>query len=558
MEAFEKRIMDVFNNDFVFSIPQYQRPYSWGIDNVIELFDDIYEASDVMHQQSSYFLGSIVLIRPNNSRECEIIDGQQRLTSLALLFTALRNSFASIGENDGRGAMQDRILEVGNPITGAENQFRLTIRPRDNNFLTNNVLQPDTFEQLENIDPTRLEAPQRKLRENALALQEKVDFIPDPERIQLATYLVQHTYLVMVITPDLDSAFRIFSVLNDRGLPLTAADILKADLIGAIQNQDIQAEYNEKWEEAEATLDTNRFADLFSHIRMIHRRRKLSGTVLAELRQVLQDNPILSPQNFIDNELCPYANAFSEILTSSFESVNNAEEINRYFGYLRRLRDTDWQAPLILYVSNHRNNPAEILNFLENLERLAMMMWLCRYTSNQRIERYGRIIGDIINNEVLPEALQLENQEKENFVSVLNGEIYILSPPQKRKAILLRLDESLAGAGADYNVPVITIEHILPQTPPDNSEWLQWWENEQNRESNLHRLGNLTLINRRQNSAAKNYDFNRKKIAYFFGAQDASPFVMTNELRGINDWTPAEFERRQGRYVGILRAIWLI
>ena len=100
-----------------------------------------------------------------------------------------------------------------------------------------------------------------------------------PAVIALAAFLLQHTYLVIVSTASLESAFRIFSVLNDRGLDLTVADILKSEIIGRIPAA-TQDAYVKKWEDAEVELGTQRFADLFSHIRMIHDRKKLRTTVL--------------------------------------------------------------------------------------------------------------------------------------------------------------------------------------------------------------------------------------------------------------------------------------
>ena len=87
----------------------------------------------------------------------------------------------------------------------------------------------------------------------------------------------------MVSTPNFDSAYRIFSILNNRGLNLSVADILKADLIGLLLEQD-RAKYAHEWEDLEDRLGTDRFNQLFAHIRMIHRRTKLQN-LLTEFRE---------------------------------------------------------------------------------------------------------------------------------------------------------------------------------------------------------------------------------------------------------------------------------
>lgn len=86
-------------------------------------------------------------------------------------------------------------------------------------------------------------------------------------------YIAQRCYLVIVAASDQDSAFRIFAVMNSRGLDLSPADVLKAEIIGALSS-DKQEAYTQKWEDIEDELGRSRFAELFGHIRMIHRKQK--------------------------------------------------------------------------------------------------------------------------------------------------------------------------------------------------------------------------------------------------------------------------------------------
>lgn len=552
IKATEENLGTVFSDNFAFSIPKYQRPYSWVRNQAAALFDDLKDASKKSGDDDApYFLGSIVLIKAEDSRDGEVVDGQQRLTSLSLLFTALRNSFTG----KSVATMQKRLLEEGDEIEGTKDQFRLQIRPRDNDFFSDNILKAENAEALQNLNLKTLPDPQKRLRENFLYFCKRIEDLDEQQRKALATYMVQHTYLVIVSTADLDSAFRIFSVLNDRGLPLTAADILKADIIGTIEDEQEQDSYNTRWEEAEEMLGSDSFSDLFSHIRMIHEGKKLQGTVLASLRKSLLPN--VSSKKFIDNELTPYANAYHDIIKSGYESSQDAAEVNRYFNYLKRLAENDWQPAAIVYLSKHSNYPTKILAFLKKLERLAVMMWLNRYTINQRLDRYIAVLSEVKSGDELPASLELTDKEKADAIVILDGEIYTLSPPAKRKVILLRLDEALSTPEASYNSSMATIEHILPQTPPENSDWLKWWHDDELRSESLHRLGNLALINRKQNSTAKNYPFERKKTAYFFGrGNQSSPFLITNELNSLDTFTPVEFNNRQERFLEKLKQAW--
>src|SRR5277367_2637616 len=92
-------------------------------------------------------------------------------------------------------------------------------------------------------------------------------------RVRLAQFVVTRCFLVAVETPDIDSACRIFSVLNSRGLDLSATDILKAEIIGGTPDQ-TRENYTKKWEDTEEDLGREPFGDLFSHIRMVYRKAK--------------------------------------------------------------------------------------------------------------------------------------------------------------------------------------------------------------------------------------------------------------------------------------------
>lgn len=560
IHAHEHPIRDIFSDKFAFSIPSYQRPYSWGVDQSGELLSDLLTASEGFSAGgpppktgvTPYFLGSIVLIKSEQAPDADVIDGQQRLTTLSLLLSALRVSFS---ETRRKTTFSTLLLEEGDPLVGTQDRCRLTLRDRDHEFYEQNILRPDDLSKLGSLVNESLPDPQRKLCENTSRLIEKVAALDSSRREDLAAYLLQHTYLVVVATPDLDSAFRIFSVLNDRGLDLSAADILKAEIVGNITGHD-RDKYVKAWEDAEEDLGIERFSELFSHIRMIFGRNKLRKTVLEGVRESV---PLIKqPRKFIDEELIPSAEAFEVILNQSFESHDREADkrINRLLNLLSRLDDTDWIPPAIHFLKMNSGNPAKTEVFFADLERLAMVMWLLRYDVNQRIKRHSELLAEINSKTPIGAALQLTPEERTGAIQVLNGDIYTLTPPVKRKVILLRLDELLSSGEATYDQPLITIEHVLPQTPAAESEWCRWWPEEKDRKENVHRLGNLALLNRKQNSAAKNWEFSQKKSKYFLGRSGVSPFALTTEIATKETWTPEDFAERQTRFVELLSKEW--
>ena len=364
---------------------------------------------------------------------------------------------------------------------------------------------------------------------------------------------------MVVSTPSFDSAYRIFSVLNDRGLNLSHADILKAQIIGEIPQLE-QTKYTEKWEDIEEDLGRETFQSLFAHIRMIYRKAKLQDTVLEEFRDYVwptrEPQHAVSPRRFIDETLLPYAEAFSTIRNTSYHSVKFAEKVNHLFKWLNRIENSDWLPPAILYFSLNHNDPVAMVHFFTDLERLAVGLMIRGANVNKRIERYSRVLAAIENGEDLystDSPLQLTYQEQKDILESLNGNLY---ESWFCKYVLLRLDEFVSGTEATYNYPIITVEHVLPQTPKADSIWMTWFPSENEREHNVHRLGNLVLLSRKKNSEAQNYDFETKKRKYFLTASGVSPFALTTQLIDVNIWTPSIIEKRQQYLMNKLRDIW--
>src|SRR5206468_807929 len=137
------------------------------------------------------------------------------------------------------------------------------------------IQQHGALGNLVTLDPARLTTVQENIQANARLFLARLEKLGQPAAARLATFLLVNTYLVVVTTPDLDSAYRIFSVMNERGLDLTAADILKAEVIGSIAPQEQDA-YTKAWEDIEEELESPRtFDEVLSHIRMIFLRSKL-------------------------------------------------------------------------------------------------------------------------------------------------------------------------------------------------------------------------------------------------------------------------------------------
>lgn len=551
----QRPIQKVFCDDFVLRVPHYQRPYAWKAENAQELLSDLLafmgDGSTKVDELAPYFLGSIVLVKDDAKPDADVIDGQQRLTTLTILLAALRASTGDAFGND----LTKYLYQPGSLVEGTPDQYRLRLRDRDAEFFREFVQATDGPAKLKTLTRELPDAQQR-VRENATLFQRELDALPLERRQRLASYLVRRCYLVVVSTPDTDSAYRIFSVLNNRGLDLSHADILKADIIGKIDGEALQKAYATKWEEVEEEIGRDPFKDLFGHLRMIHRRAKLEGTVLAEFRKyVVEKSP--DPKKLVDDVIVAGAWAYDQIRRCSWDGqADDATQgkIEELLEWLKRLDNEDW-VPAAIRIMQSSADAKTVLAHIEALERLAAFLLIKRVNVNDRIRRYASVLAAIEDGTAVAAGgpLQLTSDEQKQLAAALDGDVYL--EPKVRVYVLLRLDRALGDKGAKYDVDTITVEHVLPQNPRDKSEWLTNFPKPEDR-AWTHRIGNLLLLPRRKNSEASNWDFGEKKKRYFTSKKGVSTFALTSQVLKEAAWTPDVVARRQTEAIDTLKKVW--
>ncbi|MEU4802979.1 DUF262 domain-containing HNH endonuclease family protein [Actinosynnema sp. NPDC023587] len=553
IQAAERPIGDVFSDDYRFIIPRYQRPYAWTTEQAGEMFDDLMAAASTgapLDVADPYFLGSIVLVKAENDAEAEVVDGQQRLTTLTLLLSALRLHVA----DDFATSLDGRVFQKGDPIKGTIDQPRLTLRERDHGFFEKYVQAQSGVEQLPSLATDKLPDSQGNLVRNTVLFLNRLAELDREDCHRLVSFIDRNTYLVVVSTQDFESAYRIFTVLNERGLDLTHTDILKSEIIGAIAEPD-QDVYTKKWESEEEDLGRVDFADLFSHIRMVFAKTKARESILKEFRSsVLSQVP--DGCRFVDEVLVPLSDAFEVVTRVDYKAATGADAVNGLLRWLNMLDNTDWIPPAIRYLSDPAIDTATFHQFLVDLERLAASMLIRRVDITRRVERYGRVLESIETGVDLygpGSPLQLDGNERNDTLRRLGDEIYTVT--RIRLYVLLRLDSALSSGGASYDHPLITVEHVLPQTPSADSTWRSWFTNEEHGYW-VHRLANLTLLARRKNSQASNYDFDIKKRKYFTAKNGVSPFALTSQVLTEQQWTPELLEHRQRKLLSTLADLW--
>ena len=540
----EYPLSKIFSADFEYHIPGYQRPYAWTEEETGILFDDLYEFFQT-EAVDNYFLGSIVLIKDENKPYADVIDGQQRLTTLSILFSVMANSFHTEAY---RNNCKKYLQEEGNILEGIAAQPRIFLRDWDQDFFSK-YIQDIQLDALVQIDPVTLDTEaKRHIQKNCTVLREKFSevFNDENDLLKFTQFILTRGFLVVVSTRNQESAFRVFSVMNSRGLDLLPTDIIKSMTIGKLP-KDEEQKYTEKWEELENLTGRDGFNEVFTHTRTIFAKERPKKNLLDEFKEYVIKQT--SPKSLVDEYLIPYTEAYVCLKNCDFSSTQNAEEINELLLWLNKTNNHDWMPPAIKFLTDHKNDSVYILWFIRKLERLASYLLVTAKDVNQRMERYKWILVEMEsrpdNNLTAPlENIELTDWEKQQFIDALNGEIYSMTA-KRRNYIIQRLDSFLSDGGATYNTKLFTIEHVLPQHPSADSEWMKLWPDTQTQRFWLNKIANLVPLTRQRNSAAQNYDFNTKKIKYFQSKNGTSSYTLTTQVINIAAWTPEVVEARQ-------------
>ena len=560
----EYPISDIFTSKFEYHIPTYQRPYAWEREQAETLFDDLLDFYKNQPKDDNYFLGSIVLIKEDDENKplSYVIDGQQRLTSLTIFLSVVASLYKDLMS---RSILEGYLSEPGNEFIGLKPQPRLFLRPKEQDFFRYYIQEVRVDELLSlKLDSPLLDTEAKKhIRVNCQVFKERLEKYFEVESEEFKSFIrfiLTRCYLISVMTPSQTSAFRVFSVMNSRGLDLLPIDIFKADIIGEIP-ENMQNEYTQKWEEMENDLTRQGFNELFVHIRMIYAKEKLREELVTNFKKTVISQ-IQDSVFFIDNVLFPYCKAYNTIRKCDYSSTSSiAKQINDTLKWLNKGFNYDWIPATLKFMLKYGNDSDYLLWFLKKMERLATCLMATNQDVNKRINRYCQILDEMEKRDdhsLLSPLLSIEltDKEKEDFYKELDSDIYEMTS-RNRNYIIQRLDSFVSDGGAQYDEKIFTIEHVLPQTVNDNSEWAELWPDKEKRKFWLHKIANLVPLARRINSAAQNYDFSEKKEKYFTNSRTGTTsYNLTTQVLSIPVWSEAVVEQRQNDLLNVFKKSW--
>ena len=283
-------VKEIFGEKYRFEIPNFQRPFSWKRENFEKLFENIYDALE--SNQSEYFMGSIILQKQKDYYY--IIDGQQRLISLAILLAVIRDK---ISDEETRRDIQSSLFQKEIKIKHIPAVVRVKMW-EDMELLEDYIYKEGETLNYKNIKYMDKKDPKYSLYEAIHTFIDKYEeeFDDEGKVKRFLEYLFNNVYVVFISTRSLPYAIQLFNVLNTTGLPLSTADILKTSNIGEIE-ENMRNIYARKWREVENAIGREEVEKVIEFIRTMKLKTKARKGIYEEYKKVFLVNICIKVKN---------------------------------------------------------------------------------------------------------------------------------------------------------------------------------------------------------------------------------------------------------------------
>lgn len=532
-----------------FIIPEYQRPYAWTEEQIETLFEDIWEFvsnSDKDNEDGTYFLGSVVFYE-NENGEYEIIDGQQRITSLFLLLRAIYTKLVQMEENEKSKNFINKIEPV---IWKTEKHTGKAIYSEI--LLTSKVVNDNGNEILRKILKTGKieEGLTDNYSKNYGIFCRLIDECSrkNPFRMYDFIYALLYQVIVLPITADSqDTALTIFSTLNDRGLPLSDADIFKAKIYNNLDEKDKKS-FISNWKELEESCkdSSENIQQLFYYYMFYLRALENDKQVTTiGLRKYYSQNKFsrLFDKNILDN-LKKILNIWKVVndRVQIEERWSSNKNIRKVLDILTSYPNEFWKYPVVNFYLKY-NESSEFENrFLLFLKKLLIEL-LTKYLVFPTV---NAVKADILKlNVEIMNSIKPKFDFKEVDFKVVYNEIK--NPHRSMVRMLLKL---LAYDEQDELLPVKwEIEHILPVKYQSN--YFFDIDHKIIKEK-VETIGNKIPFEKKLNIIAGNGYFIKKKQHY---AESQINMVKKFSKINCNDWNLDSIVERNIRITDRIESI---
>lgn len=507
-----------------FVIPEYQRPYSWSDDEIITLFEDLWEFSiERTHSDGakSYFLGCVVSYEENGERQ--IIEGQQRITSLFLL---LRAVFSMLEKEDNKTDEVNNFIQKIKPalwkeneMTGKEDRSKILLRSEvvtdSGNLILRNILESGEADKYAKDNYSK---NYNKFKE--LYIQKSQS---SPNQIyHFVLALLNYSILLPITADDQETALTIFNTLNNRGLPLSDADIFKSYIYKKLDDTGKKAFIN-KWKKLETDAEkvNESIQSLFYYNMFYMRAREKDdkSTTPGVRKYYLDKNKNRLTPEVID-DLAVNLQLWKVI--NGREAVDGEEwsqnmDIRKILDSLSSYTNEFWKYPVSIFFMEHKDKANFEEIFLKFLRKLYVML-LTRYLEVPTINAVKvdilKLNVQIINNSHPEfyagfEEKKLEDEYAVNAEKARTDKL-IIAPHKNMVRMLLKVLAYQENTQTDLLPGYWEIEHIFPQTWDSKYYTL----NEEEANEKLEHLGNKLPLEKKLNISASNNYFAKKKDRY--------------------------------------------
>lgn len=507
-----------------FVIPEYQRPYSWSDDEIITLFEDLWEFSiERTHSDGAknYFLGCVVSYEENGERQ--IIDGQQRITSLFLL---LRAVFSMLEKEDNKTDKVNNFIQKIKPalwkeneMTGKEDRSKILLRSEvvtdSGNLILRNILESGEADKNAKDNYSK---NYNKFKE--LYIQKSQS---SPNQIyHFVLALLNYSILLPITADDQETALTIFNTLNNRGLPLSDADIFKSYIYKKLDDTGKKAFIN-KWKKLETDAENvNESIQSLFYYNMFYMRarEKDDKSTTPGVRKFYLDKN--------KNRLTPEAIDDLAVNLQLWKVINGREavdgedwsqnmDIRKILDCLSSYTNEFWKYPVSIFFMEHKDKANFEEIFLKFLRKLYVML-LTRYLEVPTINAVKvdilKLNVQIINNSHPEfyagfEEKKLEDEYAVNAEKARTDKL-IIAPHKNMVRMLLKVLAYQEDTQTDLLPGYWEIEHIFPQTWDSKYYTL----NEEEANEKLEHLGNKLPLEKKLNISASNNYFAKKKDRY--------------------------------------------
>lgn len=571
-------IRNIFCNDnAAYKVPDYQRRYSWKKEQLDALWGDLYE-SFTNDRQACYFLGSIVVVK-NANNVFELIDGQQRLTTLMIMVSVLFKTYPNLmcpnpdNEEDTLSSIDSEALEKC--LYYRKGKRRLTLQTAveyDSDF-NSIIIDTDSFSTFSY--PTKAEMkkenPIYNFQYTAKFFYDKFQELEEDERNKFVFYIFNNVKLIRIVCNSVPFAIKLFQVMNDRGMPLAAADIIKSYIMGRIEKEAEDEEekntvrqiFTSNWKSIENLVNKHdlKMDDFMVYYEYYKLKSNPKRQVIDELKAIIEDKNT-EIRSIID-ELKSFSVSLDQALSSTDPTIYSLLYIP-WPTYVNTCLASVYQVKYGVKIVNDGNEDKE--DFSEQKELISLMRryFYLAYISGRTLTQIKQtsfnLLAAIVDKKPLDEVKKILNDSIAKYKMIkgtyesLKDDVY---NEDFLKPLMLSIEYENREVTNKTFVPInreLHMDHILPQAFAKNPDWNHINVDEASKYMNT--LGNMALLYYKKNEEALNKGFEIKCNIYQGKNEDgttkndgATSFDTTREvvdayIKGKHLWNIEDIKRR--------------